>query len=285
MSSSRLFRDARPAFSCLGLLVSAFLLLGLTPAQAQNACTDATLSPGTLRIATGNPAYYPWVMDDAPDSKAGFESAVAYEVAARMGFSDDAVVWTRASFDQSIQPGAKDFDFNLQQFSITPEREKVVDFSTPYYTAAQAVLVRRSTVEAGAEPTLASLKELKWGVVATTTAFPIISDRVSPRASPLLYDDNADVVAAMQANQIDAALFDLPTALYLSAVEFEDGVILGQFPEVEEERSDRFGLLMAEGSALRPCVNAALEAMRADGSLETIEAKWLQEATGVPLIR
>lgn len=269
------------------LIFAGSLLLAVSgAANAQNSCSQGkTLKDGVLTIATGNPAYYPWVLDNDPAGGRGFEAAVAYEVAARMGFEKGSVEWTSASFDQSIQPGPKEFDFNLQQFSITEQREEVVDFSLPYYSAAMAVLVRKPTVDAGAEATLASLKGLKWGVVATTTALPVVTETIEPSASPLLYDDNTNVVEAMKANQIDAAIFDLPTALYLSAVTLDDGVILGQFPAERSENPDQFGLLMADGNPLKECVDAALSGMAGDGTLGRIEAEWLQETTGVPLIR
>ena len=254
-------------------------------AAAQNACaTGNTLTDGTLTIATGNPAYYPWVLNDAPESGEGFEAAVAYAVAAEMGFSADQVTWVRTSFDQAIQPGAKDFDFNLQQYSITPEREAMVDFSDPYYSSAMAVLATGAAVEDGATASLESLKGLIWGADANTTAVPMLSDLIGPDRDPLLYGDNTDVTAAMQAGQIDAALFDLPTALYLSAVVVDGGVVLGQFPADRSDNPDSFGLLMEDGSALKPCVDAALQSLKASGALAEIEARWLQETTGVPLI-
>ena len=264
--------------TCLASLVA-------TSAFAQNDCSmGKTLTEGKLTIATGNPAYYPWVMDDAPESKQGFEAAVAYAVANEMGFADENVVWVRSSFDQAIQPGAKDFDFNLQQYSITDEREEIVDFSVPYYSAAMAVLTRKPVVEGGAEATMASLKGLVWGADANTTAVPMLADIVEPEKEPLLYGDNADVVEAMKANQIDAALFDLPTALYLGAVVLEDGVILGQFPADRSDNPDEFGLLMEEGNPLKSCVDTALETLRANGTLAALEAEWLSETTGVPVI-
>ncbi len=256
-----------------------------TAALAAGHCAGGkTITDGKLTIATGNPAYYPWVMDDAPESKAGFEAAVAYAVANAMGFDDGDVVWVRAGFDESIQPGAKNFDFNLQQFSITAEREEVVDFSDPYYSAAMAVLVRQPTVDAGASATIDSLKTLKWGAVATTTALPVITDTIAPTQDVLLYDDNTNVTEAMKAGQIDAAIFDLPTALFLSAVILDDGAVLGQFPADRSENPDQFGLLMEDGNALRECVNAAIADITASGALAAIETEWLAEATGVPVI-
>jgi polar amino acid transport system substrate-binding protein len=264
----------------------AALALSSSAAFASDHCAAGkTISDGVLTIATGNPAYFPWVMDDAPESGAGFEAAVAYAVAGAMGFAKDKVVWTRAGFDESIQPGAKNFDFNLQQFSITEAREAVIDFSDPYYSASMAVLVRKATVDAGATATLASLKGLKWGAVASTTALPVVTEIIAPSASPLLYDDNTNVVEAMKAGQIDAALFDLPTALYLSAVVLDDGALLGQFPADNTESPDQFGMLMEDGSTLRACVNEALSEITSNGTLAAIEAEWLQETTGVPVIK
>lgn len=267
------------------LIPACILTMTAGAAFAQNDCAAGlTLEEGTLTIATGNPAYYPWVMNDAPESGEGFEAAVAYAVAGAMGFGADQVDWVRSSFDQAIQPGAKNFDFNLQQFSITEERDEIVDFSAPYYSAAMAVITRQPVVEAGAEPTLASLKTLKWGAHASTTAVPMLTGYIQPDSDPLLYGDNADVVEAMKAGQIDAALMDLPTALFTSAVLLDDGVVLGQFPAERSENPDQFGLLMEEGNPLKACVDAAIEELRADGTLARLEAEWLSETTGVPVI-
>lgn len=269
-------------------LASTTLVMTLlaSAAFAQGDCAAGkTVTEGTLTVATGNPAYFPWVIDDAPESKQGFEAAVAYAVAERMGFEDSQVAWIRSSFDQAIQPGAKDFDFNLQQYSITEEREEVVDFSVPYYSAAMAVLTRQPVVDGGATPTVDGLKGLIWGADANTTAVPMLNDLIQPEKDPLLYGDNADVVEAMKANQIDAALFDLPTALYLGAVVLDDGVILGQFPSDRSDNPDEFGLLMEEGNPLKECVDAALMSLKEDGTLAAIEAQWLSETTGVPVIQ
>lgn len=279
-----MLKSKRKLFAAL--VAATTLAAGTVGASAMDSCADGkTLSEGKLTIATGNPAYYPWVHDDAPESGKGFEAAVAYAVADKMGFAKDDVVWVRTSFDEAIQPGAKNFDFNMQQYSITEEREKVVDFSDPYYSAAAAVLVRKKTVEGGLKPEMAALKGLKWGVVQATTALPVVTEVIQPDSDPLFYDDNANAIAAMQADQIDAAIFDLPTALFTAAVLMEDGVVLGQFPAERSENPDQFGMLMEEGNALKDCVNEALGALKADGTLQKIEAEWLQAATDVPLVK
>ena len=258
-------------------------LMSTTAIAGGHCAAGKTLTDGTLTIATGNPAYYPWVMDDAPESGQGFEAAVAYAVAAEMGFAAENVTWVRSSFDEAIQPGVKNFDLNMQQYSITPERDLVVDFSDPYYTAPMAVLVGAGAVDT--VPTLDALRELQWGAVGTTTAVPKLTAVIQPSNDPLLYGDNADVNAAMSANQIDAALFDLPTALFLSAVMIEGSKVLGQFAPDLTDNPDQFGMLMEEGSPLKACVDEALAALTTSGELAAIEATWLQDTTGVPLIK
>ena len=251
-------------------------------AYAETCAAGKTLTDGTLTFATGNPAYYPWVMDDAPEAGAGYEAAVAYAVAEEMGFDKDAVTWVRTSFDEAIQPGAKSFDLNIQQFSITEERDEIVDFSESYYAAPMAILVNKAAAETA--PEIDALKDVVWGGMAGTTGPTMLMEVIAPAKEPLLYGDNADVVEAMKANQVDAALFDLPTALYLSAVVLEGGAVIGQFPAERSENPDLFGMLMEEGSALKPCVDEAITALKDSGKLAEIEAEWLQEATGVPLV-
>ena len=268
------------------ILMTTAAVLALTApiAYAGGHCAAGkTLTEGKLTIATGNPAYFPWVLNDAPESGDGFEAAVAYAVAEEMGFAAEDVVWVRSSFDEAIQPGAKNFDINMQQYSITAERDEVVDFSAPYYTAPMAVLVSPGAVDTA--PTLEALKGLKWGAVGSTTAVPKLANTIQPDSDPLLYGDNADVNAAMSANQIDAALFDLPTALFLSAVMIEGSKVIGQFAPDESDNPDQFGMLMEEGSPLKACVDEALAAVTESGELADIEAMWLQNTTGVPLIK
>lgn len=271
---------------CLKATAVAGMVIGFTSsAIAQNSCAAGkTLKEGTLTIATGEPAYFPWVIDNKPEDGKGFEAAVAMEIASRLGFPPEKVVWVRTTFDQAIQPGPKDFDFNLQQYSITEDRAKVVDFSTSYYKPAQAVLTSKPTVEAGAKATVESLKTLRWGAVEGTTQPELLKKLVSPAQDLLFYSDVADSVEALKARQIDAVLMDLPSALYTAAVVLPDGVVLGQF-EGSTDDSQGIGLVFEKGNALRDCANEALASMEADGKLKAIETEWLQTATGAPLIK
>ena len=265
----------------------AFSLTGCAKSSNEEAATAScakadlqTLTAGKLTIATGQPAYYPWVIDDKPESGQGFEAAVAYAVAAKLGFANEEVSWVRTTFDGAIAPGDKTFDFNLQQFSITEERKNAVDFSTPYYTAPQAIVSFKGSKIAKAT-TLAELKNAKLGAAVGTTSLDAISNQIG--GTPQVFNDNAAAVSALKNKQIDGLVVDLPTAFYLSAVEVPNGLIVGQLPSTGS--GDQFGLLLAKGSPLTACVSQAVDAITADGSLEAITTKWLSTDAGAPVLK
>ena len=167
-----------------------------------NDCTAGkTISEGKLTIGTGNPAYSPWVENDKPESKEGYEAAVAYAIAGEMGYSDANVTWVRTGFDEAIQPGTKNFDFNLQQISITDERKQTVDFSDPYYTTNQAIVALSGSSAEGAA-TVADLKDVKFGAQAGTTSLDFIKNVIKPASEPFVYDDNAGAKAALEASAL-----------------------------------------------------------------------------------
>lgn len=253
-----------------------------TPAGDAAACAAeaGTVSDGVLTIATGEPAFPPYVIDDDPTNGEGFESAVAYAVAAQLGYSADQVEWIRTGFDEVIAPGDKDFDFNLQQYTITPERAEVVDFSAGYYSAAQAILGLADSAAAGAT-SVEDLKELRIGVQSGTTSLTYLEDVIAPSEAPLVYDTNVDAKAALDANQIDAIIADLPTALYITAVEMEGTSVFGQ---IEGSGTDEFGLLLAKDSPLTACVDLAIAALTESGDLESITEEWMAEYTEAPII-
>jgi polar amino acid transport system substrate-binding protein len=254
------------------------------------ACTVENLNlvtPGTLTIATGDPAFPPWVADadggfnDDPTAKSGFEAALAYEIASYLGFSDDQVVWARTGFDEVIVAGPKDWDFNMQQYSITAVRDEVVDFSVPYYVTSQALLVLDGSPYQNAT-TLAELKDAKLGAAIGTTSVEFIEAVIQPNTPPNVYDENFDVVSAMNAGQIEGLVVDLGTAFYLSGSgEVPNSVVAASF---QADAADEYGLLFAEGNPLVDCVNEAINALWADGTIDGLIADWLQDAAGVPLI-
>ena len=254
-------------------------------AGSGNECTAGkTLSDGVLTIGTGSPAYEPWVVDDKPESKEGFEAAVAYAIAAELGYSDANVKWVRTTFDEAIQPGKKNFDFNLQQYSITEERKQTVSFSDGYYTTNQAIVGLTDSAAKGAT-TLADIKKLKLGAQAGTTSLDYITNVIKPDTEPFVYDDNAGAKAALDAKQVDAAIFDLPTALYVSAVEIEGSAVLGQFPSDASAKADEFGLVFDLENPLVSCVNTALAAIKDSGELAEITTTWLSSKAEIPVIK
>ncbi len=249
-----------------------------------NECTTGkTLAEGTLTIGTGNPAFSPWVENDAPESGEGFEAAVAYAVATAMGFDNANVAWVRTSFDEAVQPGAKNFDFNLQQYSITEERKQTVSFSDPYYSTNQAIVGYADSPAVGAT-TVEALKELRFGVQSGTTSLQFLVDNIAPTTEPYVYDDNAAAKAALEAKQIDAIVVDLPTALYISAVEIEGSTVIGQFPASDGMAPDQFGLVFDLDNPLVDCVNVALQSIKDSGELATIEQTWLSDNISAPVI-
>jgi polar amino acid transport system substrate-binding protein len=240
----------------------------------------ATVADGVLTIATGEPAYYPWVIDDAPESGEGFEAAVAYAVATQLGFSKDEVKWVRTTFDSAVTPGEKNFDFNLQQFSITEERKAAVDFSSPYYTAPQAIVSFKGSKIDG-KSSIADLAGAKLGAAVGTTSLDAIENELGLKAS--VFNDNAAGVSALKNKQIDGLVVDLPTAFYLAGVEVENGIIVGQL--APSGSGDQFGLLLTKGSALTSCVSGAVDAITADGTLASITDTWLATNTGSPVLK
>ena len=240
----------------------------------------ATVASGKLTIATGQPAYYPWIIDDKPETGNGFEGAVAYAVAKQLGFSAAEVTWTRTTFDGAVTPGKKNFDFNLQQFSITPDRQKVVDFSSPYYTAPQAIVSFQGSKIEG-KTSIADLKNAKLGAAVGTTSLDAIQNQIGIK--PQVFNDNAAGVSALKNGQIDGLVVDLPTAFYLSGVEIPKGIIVGQLPSTGT--GDQFGLLLSKDSALTKCVSAAVDAITKDGTLAAITDKWLATGAGAPVLK
>jgi polar amino acid transport system substrate-binding protein len=251
-------------------------------AATPSATALQTLTSGKLTIGTGNPAYEPWVVGDKPESKQGFEAAVAYAVAEKLGFKDSDVVWVRTTFDEAIAPGPKTFDFNLQQYSITDERKANVDFSSPYYETAQTVITIKGSKAASAK-SIADLKGLLIGAATGTTSYNAIASVIKPTQAALAFNSNDDAKAALSNGQVDAIVVDLPTALYLTAVELDGGIIVGQLPTATT--GDKFGLVLDKNSPLTKSVSAAVDALRADGTLQKLADKWLSGYAGAPVLK
>jgi polar amino acid transport system substrate-binding protein len=278
---TRLIRLAAVAVAALALTGCAS---SSTPDATATGDAEGWVTPGKITIATGEPAYYPWVIDDDPSSGEGFESAVAYAVADQLGFAEDDVVWVRTGFDEAIAPGPKDFDVNLQQFSISDERKQSVDFSSPYYETTQVVVTTGASPAAGAT-SIADLKDLLIGAQTGTTSFTAIESVIQPTQPAQAFNTNDDAKLALENGLVDAIVVDLPTAFYISGVELTDGVLVGQLPTPDGQTGDQFGLVLAKDSPLTEKVTAAVDALREDGTLDELAAKWLGGEGQAPLLK
>ncbi|HET6691078.1 MAG TPA: ABC transporter substrate-binding protein [Miltoncostaeaceae bacterium] len=248
---------------------------GATDAQTSAAvCTKDTLqtkAAGTLTVATDSPAFPPYVIDDDPANGKGFESAVAYAIADQLGFAQDEVKWVRVPFNSTFAPGPKKYDFDVNQVSINAQRQKGADFSSPYYTTPQGVLVAGDSSFASAT-TLAELKDAQIGVQVGTTSLDAVNEVIAPSKQPRVYDTSTDVVRALKNGQVDAIVTDLPTTIYLRDAEVEGSKLVGQFAA---PGGDDWGAVLQKDSPLTECVTQAIDALRDSGELQRITDEWI----------
>jgi polar amino acid transport system substrate-binding protein len=264
-------------------------------APSANACAAdqlATKTAGKLTIGTDNPAYppffqvpagaatAPWELGD-PTNGEGFESAFAFALAEQLGFAKDAVVWTVVPFDNAIAPGAKNFDFVVNQVSFTPERAQAADLSDGYYFVNQSVVALKDTPIAAAK-SVADLKPFKFGAQIGTTSLDTINNVIAPTAQAMVYNSNDDAIAALKAKQIDGLVVDLPTAFYVTSAQVDNSVIVGQFPAPSGADAEHYSVLLEKGSPLTSCVNEAIAALKDGGKLEAITTEWLSDKASAP---
>jgi polar amino acid transport system substrate-binding protein len=239
-----------------------------------------TLEPGRLTIATDKPAYPPYFVDDDPTNGEGFESAVGYAIADKLGIAEGDVEWVVEPFNSSYRPGPKDFDFDLNQISITPKRAEAVDFSAPYYTADQAIVTLKDSDYAEAE-SLSDFADASIGVQIGTTSLEAVESSIETSEEPRVFDNSNDVVSALKQEQVDAVVVDVPTAFFLTAVQVPQGEIVGQFPA---PGGDEWGALLQKDSPLTACVSAAVEELRSSGELDEIKKRWISDAANAPVL-
>ena len=239
-----------------------------------------TVSDGTLTVATDSPAFPPYFVDDDPTNGEGFESAVAYAIADRLGYEEADVKWVVEPFNSSYAPGPKDFDFDVNQISITPKRAEQVDFSSPYYEAEQAVVALKDSDVADAT-TLADLAGASIGVQIGTTSLDAVNASIQPSSEPQVFDTSNDVVTALKNGQVDAIVVDVPTAYFLTATQVPEAAIVGQFPA---PGGDQWGALLEKDSPLTACVSQAIDGLDASGELAEIEKQWMSEVTDAPVL-
>jgi polar amino acid transport system substrate-binding protein len=267
---------------------------GGTPSAAASCDTanPPVKTAGELTIGTDNPAYPPyfaggetkanpdWKFND-PYTGKGFEDALAYEIADRMGFSTDQVKWTVAPFGQLFKPGPTNFDFAIEQISYSPKRTEAVDLSDSYYDVTQALVAVKGTPIASAT-SVADLKPYKLASQIGTTGYDYIVNTIQPDQEAGAYDKLSDAVAAINAGQVDGLVVDYPTALYMAdpfVQQVKNSVVVGQFQTTAQ--GEYFSIGLEKGSALTDCVNQVIGQLKSDGTLEQLQTTWLTEKTNV----
>ncbi len=239
-----------------------------------------TKQSGTLTVATDSPAFPPYFVDDDPTNGEGFESATAYAIADQLGFAAGDVEWVVEPFNSSYAPGPKDFDFDVNQISITPKRAEAVDFSSPYYEAEQAIVALKDS-ELAKATSLADFAEAAIGVQIGTTSLDAVEAEIAPSNEPEVFDTSNDVVTALKNEQVDAVVVDVPTAFFLTAVQIPQATTVGQFPA---PGGDEWGALMEKGSPIADCVSAAVTELDSSGELAEIEQRWMSDVTNAPVL-
>lgn len=251
---------------------------------AADACAKASLalvSTGTLTVGTDKPAYEPWFSGDDPTTGKGYESAVAYAIGEKLGFAKGEVTWTVVPFNTAISPAPKSFDFDLNQISISGDRKKAVDFSSGYYDVRQAVVSYKGSPLEG-KTTVADLKGAKLAAQVGTTSYKAITGQIQPSQDPAVFDTNDLAVQALKNKQIDGIVVDVPTAFYMVAAQLDNGVIVGQLPQ--NGAAEQFGAVLDKDSKLTACVTKAVDALRADGTLDKLQQQYLANA-GAPELK
>ena len=227
---------------------------------------------GVLTVATDRPAFEPW-FKGSPKAYSGFEGDLATEVAGRLGLP---IEWVVEPFNKSYAPGQKDYDFDINQITITPERDQAVDFSDGYFNNTQGLLAPKDSDLIGAE-TIADVRDAQFGAQVGTTSLDFISTEIQPTDDPKIFDTTNDAKSALESGQIDAFVTDLQTVVYLRDFEIEGTEVVGQFPTDEQ-----FGMLFEEGNPLRDCVNEVLAEIKDDGTLDQLQQRWLKLYLKVP---
>ena len=254
-------------------------------ASAANTCTKSGIqnelyTKGVLTVATDNPVFTPWFVKNKPSNGQGYESAVAYAIARQLGFSNSQVVWVTEPFSSSYAPGPKKFDFDINEISYTPQRAQAVTFSNSYYDVQQAIVALKGTPIV-TQHTAADLKKYAYGDQVGTTGLTYITNNIQPTQQPKVFDTLSEVSAALEAHRIDALITDTPTAQYMASAQLKHAVLVAQFPSVGEH----YGLLFHLGNPLVNCVNKAIATLRANGTLQQLQQKYLQIYLTFPTIQ
>ena len=277
----------------LFVLVAAALTMAATacgstnqPVAQPSASLDCSIpklnlqTAGQLTVATDSPAYDPWFTKNTPSNGQGYESAVAYAIATQLGFTKDQVKWVVEPFDSSYAPGPKKFDFDINEISVTSDREQAVSFSKSYFDVNQAVVALKSNPIVNAHSP-SDLANYKYGDQVGTTSLAYIQSQIKPTKTPAVYNTLDDAVSALKTKQIDAIVIDTPTAQFMASQQVPNGTVVGQFPTTGEH----YGLLFAKANPLVACVNQAIDKLNSAGTIKNLQTQYLSDYISIPVIQ
>ena len=241
---------------------------------------------GKLTVATDNPVYTPWFANNKPSNGQGYESAVVYAIAQVLGIAKSNVKWVTEPFNASYTPGAKSFDFDINEISYTADRARVVTFSKSYYDVQQSIVVlKTNAIVTKHNPH--QLKSYLYGDQIGTTGLAYINNFIKPTKPARVYSSLAEAANALQSGQIDALVIDTPSGQYMASSQIMNSkkkltaIQVGQFPSVGEH----YGLLFHKNNPLVGCINAAITALRTNGTLTSLSKKWLGIYTSIATIK
>jgi polar amino acid transport system substrate-binding protein len=230
------------------------------------------VTPGTLTVGTELPAPPFWIGDDYDHLTGGFEVDFAKEMARRLGLNQ--VKFVEMPFGALVAGSRCDCDIDFSQVTITPERDKVVDFTEPYFEANQGVLARKGIKVTS----VADAKKLQWGAQINTTGVSFLTDKIKPDKEPRIFDRTVDAFAALNAGQIQAILLDTP--IVLGAVDnkqVKDAEVVGQF-----QTGEVYGAVVNRGSKNLDAFNQVIRQMKADGTRDRLFKQYFAKQSAVP---
>jgi polar amino acid transport system substrate-binding protein len=232
------------------------------------------IKPGTLTVGTELPAPPFWIGDDYDSLTGGFEVDLSKEIGKRLGLN--TVKYVEMPFSGLVAGQQCPCDINFSQVTRTEERDRVVDFTEPYFDSNQGVLARKGiTVNS-----LADAKNLKWGAQLNTTAVSYISDTIQPATEAQIFDRTVDAFQALNAGQIDAVLLDTP--IVLGAVENDqvrNAEVVGQF-----KTGEVYAAVLNRGSPNLEAFNTVIRQLKSEGFVDQLYQKYFAEQAAVKII-
>lgn len=261
------------------LVAAAIAALAVTATAGARHLAAPTKQPGKLIVGFDVPAPGFWngrATGTTIKNPTGFEAALAQAVAKQLGIS--TIQYLRAPFGGLFSPAPKKYDFAFEEVTITSERAKVVSFSTPYFAANQGVLIRKGL----AKPTsIAALKSLQLCAQSTTTGLAYIQHKLRPAKRPLVYSASSTAAFdAVESGRCDALILDVP--IVVSQSKKKPGAYGGVIGQIVTKEG--YGAVMEKGSKFKPFLDRAIRALKANGTINRLQRKWLP-FTRVPILK